>query len=105
MRRVLRFNVIMSKKTSFESDFTRDQLKILLDLPLEYLKSRAIIERVEWSFDIDCFIDGYLDGCNVFYGVLIDELGFPIYDLQEPTQGYLNTFISWYVHYMKIRKI
>jgi len=30
-----------------------------------------------------------------FFGVQVNNIGFPIWDDQEPEKGFLNNFISW----------
>ena len=104
MRRVLRFNVIMNKNMQFYSEFSREELRILLDLPFEYLKSRAKEENLSWDLDIDFFVEGYVIGVRNYYGLHIDKMGVPMYDLQEPKKGFLNNFIKEYNKGLKNKK-
>lgn len=61
----------------------------------EYLMMRADYEDVDFKLDIDFFGSGFNSGIRNFFGVQVNNIGFPIWDDQEPELGFLNNFISW----------
>lgn len=68
-----------------------------MHLPFAYLQARASQEKVGWGFEIEFFVESFQKGCRDFFGVKLNEMCFPIYDMQEPEKGYLNNFINWYL--------
>lgn len=80
---------ITSRKPSNEFGFN-------LEILFEYLKNRASNEKIEWGLDIDFFNQNFLNGCRGFFGVEVNNIGFPLWDNQEPSKGYLNNFLCWY---------
>ncbi len=87
----------MKNKKQNQPSLSRGQILSLMELPFEYLMTRADEEKVEWGLDLDFFVDEFQKGCRCFFGVHLNQICFPVYDLQEPEQGYLNNFISWYL--------
>ncbi len=61
----------------------------------DYLMKRADYEGVYFKLDIDFFESGFNSGIRNFFGVQVNNIGFPIWDDQEPEKGFLNNFISW----------
>jgi hypothetical protein len=61
----------------------------------DYLMKRADYEGVDFKLDINFFESGFNSGIRNFFGVQVNNIGFPIWDDQEPEKGFLNNFISW----------
>lgn len=87
----------MKNKNQKQPELNNDQIHALMDLPFEYLKARAHEEKVKWDLELSFFVNGFEEGCREFFGLNLNDLCFPIYDLKEPYQGFLNNFISWYL--------
>lgn len=87
----------MKNKNKKQPELNNEQIHALMDLPFEYLKARAQEEKVKWDLELSFFVNGFEKGCREFFGLNLNDLCFPIYDLQEPYQGFLNNFISWYL--------
>jgi hypothetical protein len=69
------------------------------DLLFEYLKRRAQIEGVKFLLNQkDFFEHNFRIGIREFFGVSVDDNGFPINDKQEPKDhpGLLTDFITSY---------
>jgi hypothetical protein len=66
-----------------------------LDILFDYLTIRADRECIDFKLDIDIFKSGFNSGIRNFFGVQVNNIGFPIWDDQEPEKGFLNNFISW----------
>ncbi|HNS16415.1 MAG TPA: hypothetical protein PKI34_01170 [Bacteroidales bacterium] len=67
------------------------------DLVFKYLKWRAQIEGVPFELGQKDFFEPYFKrGVRKFFGVLLDDNGFPINDEQEPKDypGLLTDFIT-----------
>lgn len=62
-----------------------------------YLKNRAKNEKVVWELTPDLLAEIFYNGGRNFFGVELNNLGFPIYDDQEFKKGDLNMFICWYL--------
>jgi hypothetical protein len=67
-----------------------------LEILFEYLKSRAESEKNSWELTINFFEENFKKGCRSFFGVEVNNLGFPLWDTQEPHLGFLNNFLCWY---------
>ena len=39
----------------------------------------------------------FMKGVNSFYGVTVNQYGFPLYDDREPFKGFLNAFIHYFI--------
>jgi hypothetical protein len=65
-----------------------------VDILYDYMKLRAHQEGVVFELDIEFFESGFKKGIRNFFGVQLNNIGFPIWDDQEPEKGYLNNFIS-----------
>lgn len=65
------------------------------DILFDYLMMRANYEGVDFKLDIDFFESAFNSGIRNFFGVQVNNIGFPIWDDQEPEKGFLNNFISW----------
>ena len=89
--------MIMKNKNQKQPELNNEQIHALMDLPFEYLKARAQEEKVKWDLELSFFVNGFEKGCRDFFGLNLNDLCFPSYDLQEPYQGFLNNFISWYL--------
>lgn len=87
----------MKNKNQKQPELNNEQIHALMDLPFEYLKARAHEEKVKWDLELSFFVNGFEEGCREFFGLNLNDRCFPIYDLQEPYQGFLNNFISWYL--------
>ena len=76
---------------------------INLHLCFEYMKVRAKQENVKWKLTINDYLNLFKEGLerndnagvNMF-GLEISVIGFPLWDEQEPSKGFLNSFISFY---------
>ena len=66
-----------------------------VDILFDYLMMRSDYEGVDFKLDIDFFESGFNSGIRNFFGVQVNNIGFPIWDEQEPEMGFLNNFISW----------
>lgn len=66
-----------------------------VDILYDYMMLRADQEGVEFGLDIEFFESGFNSGIRNFFGVEVNNIGFPIWDDQEPEKGFLNNFISW----------
>ena len=66
-----------------------------VDILFDYLMMRAAYEGVDFKLDIDFFESGFNSGIRNFFGVQVNNIGFPIWDDQESEKGFLNNFISW----------
>ena len=66
-----------------------------VDILFDYLKIRADYEDVDFKLDIEFFESGFNSSIRNFFGVQVNNIGFPIWDDQEPEKGFLNNFISW----------
>lgn len=87
---------IMSNKSN-EMILSPGEINHYMQLPFAYLQARANEEKVEWGFELEFFVESFQKGCRQFFGVNLNEMCFPIYDLQEPNRGFLNNFINWYL--------
>jgi hypothetical protein len=67
-----------------------------LTILFDYIKARADFEGAEFKLELNLFNSGYEKGCRTFFGVTINDLGFPLHDEQEPQFGFLNNFICWH---------
>ncbi len=55
-----------------------------------YMKVRVILERTKWEISED-YLDKLFDsGIRFFFGVVLDDEGNLLYDLQEPYKGFFN---------------
>lgn len=86
----------MKNKYQTLPELTREQILSSMKLPFEYLKSRAREEKIAWELNIDYLVDNFQQGCRDFFGLNLNEYCFPIFDLEEPTPGFLNNFIYWF---------
>lgn len=77
--------------------YTNEVILRVMELPFEYLRVRAQHENLKWEFEIEFFVDSFQNGTRDFFGLNLNDVCFPIFDLQEPYQGFLNNFISWYL--------
>jgi hypothetical protein len=84
-------------KNKNQRELNKEQIHVLMDLPFEYFKARAHEEKVKWDLELSFIVDGYEKGGRKIFGLNLNDLCFPIYDLQEPKHGFLNNFISWYM--------
>jgi hypothetical protein len=66
-----------------------------VDILFDYLMMRADYEDLDFKLDIDFFESGFNSGIRNFFGIQVNNIGFPIWDDQEPEKGFLNNFISW----------
>ena len=66
-----------------------------VDILFDYLMMRADYEDLDFKLDIDFFESGFNSGIRNFFGVQVNNIGFPIWDEQESEKGFLNNFISW----------
>ena len=66
-----------------------------VDILFDYLMMRANYEGVDFKLDIEFFESGFNSGIRNFFRVQVNNIGFPIWDEQEPEMGFLNNFISW----------
>ena len=66
-----------------------------VDILFDYLMMRSDYEGVDFKLDIDFFESSFNSGIRNFFGVQVNNIGFPIWDDQEPEKGFLNNFISW----------
>ena len=66
-----------------------------VDILFDYLTIRADYEDVDFNLDIEFFESGFNSSIRNFFGVQVNNVGFPIWDDQEPEKGFLNNFISW----------
>jgi len=55
-----------------------------------YLRLRATIEGVEYQLSPEFLGQLHLKGVRTFFGITVDEKGFPINDEQEPQPGFLE---------------
>lgn len=62
-----------------------------------YLQARAIQENVEWELTNQYLVDHFEQGCRDFFGIRLNERGFPIFDTNEPVPDFLNNFINWFL--------
>lgn len=57
-----------------------------------YIQARAKREGVDYDLSSDFFRSMLEGGITLFFGVAVDERGFPVSDEQEPEPGFLQ---SW----------
>lgn len=62
-----------------------------------YLQARAIHENVEWELTNQYLVNHFEQGCRDFFGIRLNEQGFPLFDTNEPAPGFLNNFINWFL--------
>lgn len=55
-----------------------------------YIKARAEKEGIGYDLSPSFFREALEGGFSVFFGVLVDERGFPLTDEQEPEPGFLE---------------
>lgn len=79
-----------------ERELTRNDIELQMELPFAYLKVRAEYENVGFDLKLEYFIQNFEKGVREFNGVNLNSVGFPIFDLQEPKKGFLNSFICWH---------
>lgn len=87
----------MSKNKQNQTKLLREDILDLIELPFEYLQYRAKHENMPWEMPIDFFVKNFQKGCRSFYGVNLNEMCFPVFDLQEPSKGFMNNFICWHI--------
>jgi hypothetical protein len=68
-----------------------------MQLVEQYLEARANQENVKWELSNQYLVDHFEMGCRDFFGVKLNEMCFPIYDVNEPSPGFLNNFIYWFL--------
>ena len=79
----------MNSKTQRTSPIYLGQL-------ISYLKRRSVLERVEFNLDDEFFIDYFNNGIRKFFGVTVDENGFPLRDEQQPNELFYEDFLCDY---------
>jgi hypothetical protein len=67
-----------------------------LNLLYEYLVIRSKMENVGWELEMIFFVNEFEKGCRNFFGVEVNQIGFPLWDDQEFKKGELNNYICWY---------
>ena len=87
----------MGNKKYSTKKIEKDPILGLMELPFEYLKIRAIEEDLPWELEIEFFVTAFKGGIREFFGLQLDDMCFPLYDLNEPKRGFLNTYISCFL--------
>jgi hypothetical protein len=66
-----------------------------VEILFDYLIMRSDFEGVDFEINIKFLESGFNSGIRNFFGVQVNNIGFPIWDGQEPEKGFLNNFIGW----------
>ena len=60
-----------------------------------YLQDRTRRQDTELLATILGLEAEFNNGFRSFFGVTVNDIGFPLWDDHEPRRGYLNNFICW----------
>ena len=67
-----------------------------LTILCQYLAVRAQEEGVEFTLTEMCLAAMFAKGTRNFFGIEVNNIGFPLWDDQERSRGSLNNFICWF---------
>ena len=84
------------KKGKKQSMRNKQTSPIHLGQLISYLKKRSVVEGVEFNLDDEFFINYFNGGIRRFFGVTIDNNGFPLSDEQQPTDSFYEKFLLDY---------
>lgn len=84
------------KKEKKQSMRNKKTSPIHLGQLISYLKQRSVIEKVPFTLNDEFFITLFNIGIRTFFGVTVNEDGFPINDEQQPTDFFYDDFLSDY---------
>ena len=68
-----------------------------LTILCQYLALRAQEEGVEFRLTEMYLAELFVKGTRNFFGIEVNNLGFPLWDDQERSKGALNNFICWFL--------
>lgn len=68
---------------------------MVTELLLLYLQDRTRRQETGLPTTMQLLERDFNQGQRTFFGVTVNEIGFPLWDDQEPMRGYLNNFICW----------
>jgi len=63
---------------------------------ISYLKKRSVVEGVGFNLDDEFFINHFNGGIRTFFGVTIDDNGFPLFDEQQPYDTFHRDYMMDY---------
>ena len=84
------------KKGKKQSMRNRKTSPIHLKHLISYLKKRSVEEGVGFNLDDEFFNYHFNGGIRTFFGVTIDNNGFPLFDEQQPTDSFYDDFLFEY---------
>jgi hypothetical protein len=71
---------------------------MVTDLLFEYFTARSQFLRDELFLDQTKDLENpFKNGIDTFYGVKVNQYCFPLYDDNEPSKGFLNAFIHYFI--------
>jgi len=84
------------KKGKKQSMRNKQTSPIHLGQLISYLKKRSVVEGVEFNLDDEFFINHFNGGIRTFFGVTVDNNGFPLFDEQQPNDSFYDDFLFEY---------
>jgi hypothetical protein len=84
------------KKGKKQSMRNTKKSPIHLEHLISYLKLRSKVEGVGFKLNDKFFIDNFNYGLRIFFGVTVDENGFPLFDEQQPSDSFYEDFLFDY---------
>ena len=89
------------KKGKKQSMRNRKKSPTHLEYLISYLRLRSKVEGVEFKLNDKFFINYFNNGIRRFFGVTVDENGFPLFDEQQPSDSFYDDFL---LNYYSIKK-